>query len=348
MAIFSRMTAAGHEQVCHFMDTDTGLRAIVAVHSTALGPGLGGVRIRHYPDEVAALEDVLRLSQAMSYKSACAGLTCGGAKAVVMAPFPADRVAGMHALARAIDSLNGRYVATEDMGMGEADIALLNEVTRHAVGRSVEAGGSGDPSPHTADGVIAGMRAALREAGLSAEFNRRRIAVQGCGSVGLGLVECLIAAGAEVVASDIDAGAGERAAAAGAAIVDNADIFRQPVDILAPCGVGGVLDATSIAALDCRVVAGAANNQLATDDDGRRLADRGIVYAPDFVINAGGLINVSDELDPGGYNVERVRFRVASIETTLDAIFAEARETGRTPTDTALAQARERITSTQR
>lgn len=345
MAIFSRMKPAGHEQVCHFMDPGTGLHAIIAVHSTALGPGLGGVRIRAYPHEDAALDDVLRLSEAMTYKAACAGLTCGGAKAVVMAPFPADRAAGMQALARAIDSLNGRYVATQDMGMGEPDIALINEITRHAVGRSVVSGGSGNPSPHTADGIIAGMRAALGHAGLSAEFDRRRVAVQGAGSVGLGVIEQLIAAGAEVVAADIDAGARERAADAGATLVDAADILRQPADILSPCAVGGVLDAASIATLDCRVVAGAANNQLATDEDGQRLAERGIVYAPDFVINAGGLINVSDELDPGGYNIERVRFRVASIETTVDTILADARETGRPPAETALRRARDRVAS---
>lgn len=325
MSVFSKMAAAGHEQVVHISDAETGLRAIVAIHSTVLGPGLGGVRIRQYRDDHAALEDVLRLSEAMSYKAACAGLRCGGAKAVVLAPFPRDREAGMHALGRAVDGLCGRYVATEDMGMTEADVALLNEVTRHAVGRSLEDGGSGDPSPHTAAGVIAGMRAALRAAGREPEFAGLEVAVQGCGNVGLGVVERLIEAGARVCASDIDTEACERARSAGAEVVDNKRIHAQPVDIFAPCGVGAVLNEQSIPEMRCAIVAGAANNQLATVEDGERLSARRVVYAPDFVINAGGLINVSDELDSEGYNAERVRFRVASIESTLDEIFERAR-----------------------
>ena len=343
MSVFTQMAAAGHEQVCHISDADTGLRAIVAIHSTTLGPGLGGVRIREYDNEQAALTDVLRLSEAMSYKAACAGLRCGGAKAVVMAPFPRDREAGMHALGRAVDGLAGRYVATEDMGMSESDIALLNEVTPHAVGRSLEAGGSGDPSPHTADGVIAGMRAALRAADRPVEFKGLRVAVQGCGHVGLAIVERMIAAGARVWASDINDEACEQAAAAGAEIVDNDRIHAQDVDIFAPSGVGAILDERRISELECAIVAGAANNQLATPEDGMRLAERGIVYAPDFVINAGGLINVSDELDSEGYNAERVRFRVASIETTLDEIFEQARAERRPPEAVAVDMAHTRI-----
>ncbi|ERJ19502.1 Leucine dehydrogenase Ldh protein [Salinisphaera shabanensis E1L3A] len=348
MSVFSQMAAAGHEQVCHISDAATGLRAIVAMHSSVLGPGLGGVRIRAYEDEQAALVDVLRLSEAMSYKAACAGLRCGGAKAVVLAPFPRDREAGMHALGRAIDGLAGRYVATEDMGMSESDIALLNEVTPHAVGRSLEAGGSGDPSPHTADGVIAGMRAALRAAERPIEFAGLRVAVQGCGHVGLAIVERLIAAGAEVIASDIDDQACEGAAAAGAQIVDNDRIHAESVDIFAPSGVGAILDESRIAELKCAIVAGAANNQLATPEDGMRLAERGIVYAPDYVINAGGLINVSDELDSEGYNAERVRFRVASIETTLDEIFEQAKAQRRPPESVALDMAKKRIEAGER
>lgn len=348
MTVFSQMAAAGHEQVCHVADADTGLRAIVAVHSTALGPGLGGVRIREYADEQAALVDVLRLSEAMSYKAACAGLRCGGAKAVVLGPFPRDREAAMHALGRAVDGLSGRYVATEDMGMTEADIALLNEVTPHAVGRSLEAGGSGDPSPHTADGVIAGMRASLRAAGRTVDFQGLRVAVQGCGNVGFGVIERLLAAGATVIASDISQQARERAAGAGAQIVDNDRIHAESADIFAPCGIGAILNAGSIAELGCAIVAGGANNQLAEAEDGERLAARGIVYAPDFVINAGGLINVSDELDSEGYNAERVRFRVASIESTLDEVFAQASAQGETTERVAMAMAKTRIEAASR
>ncbi|MDA3922522.1 MAG: hypothetical protein PF501_17865 [Salinisphaera sp.] len=343
MAVFPALVKAGHEQVCFFHDAATGLRAIVAVHSTALGPGVGGVRIRNYADDNEALTDVLRLSEAMSYKAACAGLACGGAKAVVMGPFPADRRAGMHALAGFVERVGGRYVATEDMGMNESDIALLNDKTRFAVGRALEDGGSGDPSPYTAQGVIVGMRSALKAAGMSGDFAGLKVAVQGCGNVGFGVVERLLARGAQVLVSDIAAQATARAEQLGATVVDNEVILAQPVDVIAPCGIGAILNETSIPKLQCRVVAGAANNQLATAADGQRLSERGIVYAPDFVINAGGLINVSDEIDPAGYDAERVARRVAAIETTLDEIFETAQQNSETTAETAMAMAKSRI-----
>lgn len=343
MSVFPSMVAAGHEQVNFFHDAATGLRAIVAVHSTALGPGIGGVRIRDYGDDAEALTDVLRLSEAMSYKAACAGLNYGGAKAVVMGPFPGDRAAGMHALAGFVERVGGRYVATEDMGMNESDIALLNDRTRFAVGRSLADGGSGDPSPYTAQGVIVGMRAGLRAAGRSDDFQGLTAAVQGCGNVGFGVIERLIAGGARVIASDINPAAAERAKQAGATIVDNDVILEQSVDVLAPCGIGAILNESTIPALDCGVIAGAANNQLATAADGQRLADRGIVYTPDFVLNAGGLINVSDEIDLSGYDAQRVAQRVEAIGTTLDEIFATASQQGDTTAETALAMARQRI-----
>jgi len=221
-------------------------------------------------------------------------------------------------------------------------------MTPHAVGRSLEAGGSGDPSPHTADGVIAGMRAALRAAGREVEFNGLRVAVQGAGNVGSGVIEQLIAAGAHVLVSDISQQACERAVGAGAQRVDNERIHAQSVDVFTPCAIGAILHQHSIAELDCAIVAGAANNQLAEAADGARLAERGIIYAPDFVINAGGLINVSDELDSEGYNAERVRFRVASIETTLDGIFTEAAESGESSEAVALRMAKTRIEAASR
>jgi len=341
--VFESIAPRGHEQVLFHHDRPTGLRAIIALHSTALGPGLGGVRIRHYENETAALADVLDLSEAMSYKAACAGLDFGGGKAVVLAPFPADRAAGMRALAKAIASLAGRYVATEDMGMAESDIARLNEYTRFAVGRAMSVGGSGNPSPHTAEGVLAGMGAALEAAGMNHALGTHSIAVQGCGSVGMALIERLLVAGAEVVAADPDAKAIERARVAGARVVDNDVILQQSVDIVAPCGVGGVLDREAVEALDCRIVAGAANNPLAEPDLADRLSARGIVYAPDFVINAGGLINVADELAPDGYRADRVRKRVAAIGDTLAELFAQARIQNTTPLAVAHAKALARI-----
>ncbi|NNC22576.1 Glu/Leu/Phe/Val dehydrogenase [Salinisphaera sp. USBA-960] len=342
--VFQSIESCGHEQVLFHHDRVTGLRAIIALHSTVRGPGLGGVRIRRYSDESEALADVLDLSKAMSYKAACAGLDFGGGKAVVLAPLPADRVAGMHAVAEAIASLDGRYVATEDMGMSEADIACLNERTRFAVGRARNAGGSGDPSPYTADGVLAGIRATAMAAGLSADLSGMSVAVQGCGNVGLSLIERLLAAGARVLAADPEVAAAERARAAGANIIDNSVILQQSVDVVAPCGAGGVLDECAVDALNCRVVAGAANNPLTDANLATTLAERGIFYAPDFVINAGGLINVADELAPTGYSSTRVQRRVANIGDTLTDIFAEARHTQATPLAVALDRAQARIT----
>lgn len=343
MDILETMTGYGHEEVVFHRDRDTGLRAIVAIHDTRLGPGLGGIRIREYGSEDAALTDVLRLSRAMTYKNACAGLDFGGAKSVLLAPLPEDRRAAFLAMGRIIEGLAGRYVATEDMGMTEPDVAVLNEVTRHAVGRSRKAGGSGDPSPHTVKGVFVGMRAALRAAGLSEEFVGRRVAVQGCGKVGLGLIRHLIAIGADVTAADTDEAAADAARKAGATIVPADEILSRQVDVLAPCAAGAVLNADTIPELRCRVVAGGANNQLAEDADAERLAEYGIVYAPDFVINAGGVINVGDELAEGGYDPKRVAHRIAAIERTLDAIFTEAAETGRTPHEVAIEHARRRL-----
>lgn len=340
--ILAPMRASGHEQVAFCHDRATGLRAIIAVHDTRLGPGLGGIRIRAYPDEQAAVTDALRLSQAMSLKNACAGLDFGGAKAVIPAPLPADRRAAFLAMGGFVESLGGRYVATEDMGMSEPDIAVLNEVTQHAVGRARAAGGSGDPSPHTAAGVFAGMGAALRAAGLGG-FDGLAVAVQGCGKVGLGLIEHLIGAGARVCAADPEAANAERAEKLGARLVDPGAVLFEAVDVVAPCAVGAVLNAESIPRLRCKAIAGGANNQLERDADADALAARGIAYAPDFVINAGGVINVAEERAPGGYDAKRVAERVAALEQKLDAIFAEAAATGRTSNEVALAQARRRI-----
>lgn len=343
MNILERMATTEHEQVVNCYDPPTGLRAIVAIHSTRLGPGLGGIRIRDYSSEQAALEDALRLSQAMSYKNACAGLDYGGAKVVLLGPLPQDRRAVFLAMGRIIQGLNGRYVATEDMGMREADIAVMNKVTQFAVGRSREAGGSGDPSPHTSQGIFVGMRAALRAASLGDDFAGKRVAVQGCGNVGQGLIERLIAAGAEVWAADTVSDSVNAARELGAQIVDPNDILYQAVDVVAPCAIGATLNAESIPQLRCKVIAGGANNQLAEEADAQRLAGRGIVYAPDFVINAGGVINVGDELATGGYNAARVAERVAAIEQTLDDIFTQARASNKTPAKLAIEQALNRI-----
>lgn len=322
----------------------SGLRAIVAIHSTALGPALGGIRMRDYASEEEALVDVLRLSEAMSWKASVAGLDFGGGKAVILGVPPAGRRAEVfRAFGREIEALAGRYVPTEDMGTFTEDLVVLRETSRFGVGLPGERGGGGDPSPMTAYGVFVGLRAAFAAAGLAPGFARKTVAVQGVGKVGLALVRLLREAGAEVVVADVDPARLESARALGARVVANEGIHREPCDVFAPCAGGAVISERSIAELRCRIVGGGANNQLATEADDERLAARGILYAPDFVINAGGLINVADELGEGGYRRERARAKTETIEPTLAEVFAESAATGVPPGRVALLRARRRV-----
>ena len=321
----------GHEQVAFFSDTATGLQAIIAVHSTHLGPAAGGCRWWTYADDNAALTDALRLSRGMSYKNAMAGLPMGGGKAVVLKG-PAKTDAYLEAFGRAVETLNGRYVTAEDVGMSDADMTVIARATRHVSGLPVAGGqAGGNPGPSTAEGVFVGMRAAVRHK-LGRGLDGIHVAVQGVGSVGGALARKLAAAGAKLTLADVDAArAGALAAELGAAHVADDRIMAVTADAFSPNALGAVLTADSIAALDVAVVAGAANNQLATPDDGARLAARGILYAPDYVINAGGIINVVAEYLGHG-DAAYVADHIARIEGRLADIFAEADTTGR-PTD---------------
>jgi glutamate dehydrogenase/leucine dehydrogenase len=343
--VLRQMEAGGYELVVHGYDRTTGLRAIIAVHETTLGPSLGGIRMRVYPSEEDALIDVLRLAEAMTYKAALAGLNLGGGKAVVLGDVPAgQRAARFQALGRMIERLGGAYIATEDMGTATADLVHVRAATRHAVGLPESAGGGGDPSPTTAWGVLHGMRAALAAVGESESLAGRRVAVQGVGKVGLALVGFLRDAGAEVLVADPDVQRVTRAVEQhGARAVDLEGILFQSVDVLAPCAAGAILSEQTIPRLQCRIVAGGANNQLATDADGDRLRARGILYAPDFAVNAGGLIHVADELDPRGHSVARARAKTEEIHETLSRIFAESRATAVAPAKIALRLARQRL-----
>jgi len=325
-------------------DEVTRLRAIVAIHDTTLGPGLGGIRMREYASDAEALTDVLRLSQAMSLKASLAGLDFGGGKAVIIGVPPASSRAELfRALGRFIDSLGGRYVPTEDLGTYTVDIERLRETSRFGVGVSETLGGGGDPSPMTAWGVFCGLRAAVEAAGLEPGIHGKRVVVQGIGKVGFALVRLLIDAGAEAAVSDVDAARLEAAKALGARVVANESVHLERCDVLSPCATGALLNERTIPELGCRIVAGGANNQLETLDDDDRLAARGILYAPDFAINAGGLINVADELGPGGYDRSRALATTEAIEPTLRAIFSESKRTGIPPGRIALRMARERI-----
>jgi glutamate dehydrogenase/leucine dehydrogenase len=338
------ISAGGHEQVLFVGDGEVGLRAIVAIHSTALGPSLGGVRFWHYDDDEAALRDALRLSQAMTYKAAMAGLHQGGGKAVVLWSDP-DRPRPkelLHALGRAIDGLGGRYLAAEDVGATTADMDALAEVTPWVTGVSESLGGSGDPSPFTAFGVLCAMRAALHAQGGKATVGGMRVMVQGAGHVGAHLARLLADEGAEVLVADRDpARAARVAAATGASVVDAEHALTTWCDVLAPCALGGVLTEQSVPLLRCRIVVGAANNQLADRATDRAIAKRGILVVPDFVASAGGIVNIAQEFT--GYDRERAFAETARIEDTTARVIEWARHDGTTPTEAALAMARRRI-----
>jgi glutamate dehydrogenase/leucine dehydrogenase len=292
MGLFELMDSVGGadcEQVVHCRDARSGLRAIIAIHSTALGPALGGTRFRPYAAEEDALLDVLRLARAMSYKAAAAGLDLGGGKAVVNGdPGAVRSEALLRSYGRVVESLGGRYITAEDVGTTVEDMAVVAQETRHVVGRSVEEGGLGDPSPSTALGVLVSMKAALAHLG-DDTLEGRTIAVSGLGKVGAVLVRMLLDEGAVVAVADIDEERVDHAARDfGAKPMSTAEIHRLDCDVFAPCALGGVLEPNVIAELSCRAVVGAANNQLATPECADLLGARGIAYVPDFVANAGG------------------------------------------------------------
>ncbi|MDP9342243.1 MAG: leucine dehydrogenase [Actinomycetota bacterium] len=314
------------EQVVFFHDQPSGLRAIIAIHSTALGPALGGTRFYPYPSEDDALRDVLRLARGMTYKAAAAGLDLGGGKAVIIGdPKRIKTEELLRAYGRFIDTLRGRYITAEDVGTTGEDMDVVRRETRSVTGVSPALGGSGDPSPVTAFGVFKGLIACAEEVWRDSSLAGRRVAVQGVGKVGYHLVKLLTEAGATVVASDVDVDAVARAVREfGVDTADPDKIHAEECDVFAPCALGGVIRDDTIPSLKCRVVAGSANNQLERPEHGSALREAGILYAPDYVINAGGLINVADELR--GYDRERAMGRVEAIYRTLREVFSIARE----------------------
>ncbi len=325
MAPTDLIDLAGHEQVVFCSDPATGLRAVIALHSTALGPGLGGTRFHPYPSMDAALADALRLSRAMSSKNALAGLDHGGGKAVIIGDPHHDKTPELlRAYGRFVESLGGRYVTACDVGTYVADMDVVAEETRWATGRSPEHGGAGDSSVLTALGVFQGMRAAAQHVWGEPTLAGRRVGIAGVGKVGSRLAEHLLEDGADVVVTDVDDAAVGRLVARHPEItaVEDADaLARTPLDVFSPNALGGALDDETVAALRARVVCGGANNQLAGGDTAQALADRGIVYTPDFLVNAGGVIQVSDELH--GFDMDRARARTCAIlDSTLEVLRA--------------------------
>ena len=332
------------EHVLSCDDPESGLRAIIAVHDTSRGPALGGCRMWAYDSERAALDDALRLARGMTFKAALADLPLGGGKAVLIGDSHRDKSDAMlRAFGRMVESLGGRYITGEDVGMSVNDMSIIAQETRYVSGR---AGASGDPSPVTAAGVFHGIRAALRHRTGSDDLHDARVAVQGVGHVGYHLCRLLRGAGARLVVSDVAAAALERVVIEfGANVVTPDGIFDADCDIFAPCALGGAINADTVPRLRAAIVAGAANNQLATPEDGVALRHRGILYAPDYVINAGGLINVAWEVLHRGEPYDRVATlaEVARIGPRLDRIFDRAAAEGRPPHQVADAMARERL-----
>ena len=320
----------GHEQVVFGHDEASGLRCIIAIHSTALGPALGGTRFYPYADEQEALVDVLRLSRGMTYKAAVAGLDLGGGKAVIIGDPATDKSEGvLRAYGRMIASLGGRYVTACDVGTYADDMAVIGRETRWATGANPADGGSGDSGVMTALGTYVGMKACAAEAFGSADMSARHVAIQGVGKVGRRLAEHLAADGAKITLADISTAAVEACAEqVGAEVVDVADIHAVDADVFSPNALGAVVNDTTLPQMQCRVIAGAANNQLAEERHGEALADAGILYAPDYVINAGGVIQVGDELHPDGWSADRVTARVEQIGARLAAVFERARVDG--------------------
>jgi len=340
------MTAGGHEQVVFAADAAVGLRAIIAVHSTALGPALGGVRFWRYEREDDAVVDALRLSEAMTLKASAAGLHQGGGKAVVLVDDPdAERSpALLHAVGTAIHELGGRYLAAEDVGANQRDMDLIADVTPWVTGVDPAHGGSGDPSPFTAVGVMAAMRAVLGHLDGEPGVAGRRVAVQGAGHVGAFLVERLVEAGASVVVADVnESRARAVASACGADVVGSDTILFEECDVLAPCALGPVFESNTVARLRCRAVCGAANNQLVDDAAEDLLVARGIIYVPDFVANAGGIINIAEEFT--GYSRDRALARTEAIADTVTHVLELAAKQGLSPGRAAVAMARARVES---
>ncbi|WP_419814261.1 Leu/Phe/Val dehydrogenase [Glacieibacterium sp.] len=332
-----------HEAVHFATDTATGLQTIIAVHSTHLGPAAGGCRWWTYADDAAALTDALRLSRGMSYKNAMAGLPMGGGKAVILKGAPKTQTF-LQAFGRVIDGLGGRYVTAEDVGMSDADMTMIAGATKYVSGLPVAGGqAGGNPGPSTAEGIFVGMRAAVSHKLGRSDFTGVHVAVQGLGSVGGSLARKLAAAGAKLTLADIDsARAAALATELGATYAANDEIMTVAADVFSPNALGAVLTADSIAALNVAVVAGAANNQLAQPGDGARLTARGILYAPDYVINAGGIINVVAEYLGQG-DAASVAASIARIEGRLADIFAEADASNRPTDEVADAMARKLI-----
>ncbi|GHG07426.1 Glu/Leu/Phe/Val family dehydrogenase [Thalassotalea marina] len=323
MAFFDLVDFDNHEQVVFCSDEKTGLKAIIAVHSTALGPAAGGCRFWDYANDEEALTDVLRLSRGMTYKNAMAGLKLGGGKAVIVGnPKALKSNELFEAFGRAVNNIGGRYYTAEDVNITTADMAVVNQVTDYVAGLD---GKSGNPAPFTALGTFLGIKAAVKFKLGKDDLTGIKVAVQGLGSVGYDLCAKLHAAGAQLVVTDINHETLNKAAEAfGAKVVELDEIYSQDVDVFSPCALGASINDNTIDQLKASIIAGCANNQLAASKHDQILKDKGILYAPDYVINAGGIINVSLEIYPEPYCADEATKIVEKIYDTLMTVFVKA------------------------
>ncbi len=348
MDLFSRMTGYGYGEVHVRRDEASGLAAIIAIHDTRLGPALGGCRFIHYADEGAAFTDALRLARGMTYKAAITGLDLGGGKSVIIRPKGEfDRVALFEDFGRFIDNLGGRYITAEDSGTATADMDVIRTKTKSVTGVSKDKGGSGDPSPYTALGVRRGIEAAVKHKLGRSSLDGVHVTVQGVGHVGYYLCKELFALGAKLTVCDVDAGRTARAADEFRAVVVGTDaILDVEADVFAPCALGAGINDQTIPRLSVKIVAGAANNVLAEPRHGDALRAKGIAYAPDYAINAGGLCNVAEEIK--GYDEANVRRRVMGIYDTILTVLERADKESVSPHVIADRMAEERLARASR
>lgn len=341
--VFGQVSFNDHEQIVFCHDKDTGLKAIIGIHNTVLGPALGGTRMWKYANEWEALNDVLRLSRGMTYKSAVSGLNLGGGKAVIIGDAKTEKTPEMmRKFGEFIHSLSGKYITAEDVGTTTPDMDIIRDVTPHVTGISESRGGSGNPSPVTAYGVYMGMKAAAMHQFGSNNLGGKKVLVQGTGHVGETLIEYITKEGAEVFISDINEARMQEMSAKYGAKIYEGDIYSAEVDIYSPCALGATVNDETIARLKATVIAGAANNQLANEQvHGRMLQDKGILYAPDFLINAGGIINVYGEIV--GYGKEEAMKRTENIYNTTLEIFSFAESNNVTTHQAAMSVAQKRI-----
>ena len=344
MKIFKELNSRGHEQIAFFNDPYSGLKGIVAIHNTTLGPALGGCRMWNYKSEEEAIIDVLRLSKGMTYKASIAGLNLGGGKAVIIGDPRKDKTEKLfRSFGRFVEGLGGRYITAEDVGTNIHDMENVKIETSYVTGIAKSLGGSGDPSPVTAFGVYMGIKASVKEKLNKNSLNNLKISVQGLGHVGSHLVNLLNDDGAEIYVTDIDKKRADKIVEKyNCKYIDPNKILFEDVDIYAPCALGATINENTIPQLNCKIIAGGANNVLQqTKRDSELLIKRDILYAPDYVINAGGLINVANELE--GYDKEKAFNQAEKIYDTLMGIFKRSKKDSISTTEAAALQAEDRI-----